>query len=300
MLSIIIPTLNEEKYLSRLLDSIEQQSYSDYEVIIADANSTDRTQEIAKRFGAKIVSGGMPAVGRNAGAQVACGEFLLFLDADVVTSPDFFKNVYEEMQERYLDLATCEIVPDSDNEIDKLLHGLTNLFIQVSQYTNPHAPGFCILVTKRLFERIQGFDESLTMAEDHDFVKRASQFRPLRVLNSASINASVRRLEKEGRISLARKYIKVELYRMFIGEPQKNIIDYEFGDFSKEESEDILKWTQRTSKKIKNLKENITSFSLKYKLPEDYLTDNYKKVLSNLTDNFEKIKNSLPNILRPK
>ena len=83
ILSIIIPTYNEEEYLPVLLDSIKKQNFEDYEVIIADANSTDKTREIASEYGCIITEGGMPAVGRNNGAKIAKGEYLLFLDSDL-------------------------------------------------------------------------------------------------------------------------------------------------------------------------------------------------------------------------
>ena len=51
MISIIIPTLNEERYLPNLLESIKYQEYEDSEIIIADKNSKDGTKDIAKRFG---------------------------------------------------------------------------------------------------------------------------------------------------------------------------------------------------------------------------------------------------------
>lgn len=76
--SIVIPTYNEEEYLPKLLESIKMQSYDDYEIIVADANSNDRTREIAEEYGCIVVDGGLPAVGRNNGAKVAKGEIILF------------------------------------------------------------------------------------------------------------------------------------------------------------------------------------------------------------------------------
>ena len=65
MLSIIIPTLNEEKYLPLLLEAIKKQKVDgNLEIIVADAGSQDRTIEIARDFGCKIVPGGLPARGR--------------------------------------------------------------------------------------------------------------------------------------------------------------------------------------------------------------------------------------------
>ena len=83
ILSIIIPTYNEEDYLPVLLDSIKEQNFDDYEVLVADANSKDRTREIAEEYGCIVVDGGLPAVGRNNGAKVAKGDILLFLDSDL-------------------------------------------------------------------------------------------------------------------------------------------------------------------------------------------------------------------------
>lgn len=233
--SIIIPTLNEEVLLPNLLADLQTQTFQDFEVIVADAGSRDRTVELAGGLGARVVPGGMPAVGRNRGAQAAGGNFLVFLDADTRVAPDFLQNVHAELEERFLDLATCEMEPISQNPLDGLLHDFTNLAIKIGQFADPHAPGFCIIISRRLFKRVGGFNELLKLAEDHDLVKRASQFRPLRVLNSARVQVSVRRLEKEGRVKLISKYVAVELYRILLGEIKTDIFKYEFGNFSIEE-----------------------------------------------------------------
>ncbi|HII68481.1 TPA: glycosyltransferase, partial [Candidatus Woesearchaeota archaeon] len=231
MISIIIPTLNEEKYLPLLLKSIKKQDFSDYEVIVADAGSKDATRRIAREFGAKVVKGGIPAAGRNAGAKAAKGEFLFFLDADVVIPRHFLKNAYREMQERYLDLATCELKPLSSLLIDKVLHELFNLGIKLSQLSDSHAPGPCTMVTRRLFGRIDGFDTTIKVGEDLNFARRAGKFRPIRVLRSTYVEISVRRLDKEGRAELVRKYIQVELHRLFKGEVRHNLIEYEYANY---------------------------------------------------------------------
>lgn len=85
MLSIVIPTLNEEWYLGRLLDSIEEQDYEDYEIIVADSESEDDTVEKARSHGCRIVNVDKrgPGHGRNKGAEKAKGDKILFLDADV-------------------------------------------------------------------------------------------------------------------------------------------------------------------------------------------------------------------------
>ncbi|MCL2043882.1 MAG: glycosyltransferase [Treponema sp.] len=259
--SIIIPALNEEKLLPRLLESIKSQDFDDCEVIVADANSQDRTREIVAHYGCTIVDGGLPAVGRNAGAAAAQGDFLFFLDADVVLPKGFIRNVYEEMQERYIDLATCEIRPLSDYRLDRVLHRMINLAVLLSLRIDPKAFGFCIFITKRLFHRVGGFDETIFVAEDNDLVKRASLIRPLHYLNSAHILVSIRRFEKEGRFSYFNKGIKLNLYRTFRGEIRSDeVVQYEFGNYEKpEEKEDtiFLDWLEERLLKVEEKSRNF-------------------------------------------
>lgn len=252
--SIVVPTLNEAILLPNLLADLQSQTFKDFETIIADAGSQDGTPELALLAGVRLVPGGMPAVGRNRGAEAAQGEFLVFLDADTRVQPDFLEKASAELEDRFLDLATCEIVPLSSSVLDGVLHDFANLAIKVGQFTEPHAPGFCIIISRRLFRRIGGFDETLKMAEDHELVKRASQHRPLRVLNNAQVQVSVRRLEKEGRTRLISKYVAVELYRALFGEIQTEIFEYQFGNFTAEEQARLDASLSRSQKQLSHLR----------------------------------------------
>jgi glycosyltransferase involved in cell wall biosynthesis len=227
--SVIIPTLNESALLPGLLDRLDGQTFRDFEVIVADAGSKDGTREICRSRGVILTEGGMPAVGRNAGAAVAKGDRLFFFDADVMPPPDFLEKALEEMTSEGIRLATCWFEPDSDNPLDQLLFELANHFVKLSLKTDPHAGGFAIFVDRDLFERVGGFDETLKLAEDHDFVKRAARYAPLHMLESTQIRMSVRRLVKDGRFSYSAKCIQVELHRLFKGEITEDIVDYQFG-----------------------------------------------------------------------
>ncbi len=206
----------------------------------------------------------MPGTGRNNGARVARGEFLFFIDADIILPKNFLGKVYNEMQKRYLDLATCQFKPISKILFDKVACDFVNLLIKISQFSIPHAPGFSIFVSKRLFDRVGGFDESIKIAEDHDFVKRASKYRPMRVIESTHVKMSVRRLEKEGRINLVRKYFYIELYRLLRGEAKREIVNYEFGNFSKKEEAVFEKEVKKIEKKLKIVGKNYDKFFKKY------------------------------------
>lgn len=80
--SLVIPALNEAHHLAELLPQLRQQSVPAHEIILADAGSLDATREVARAHGASVVPGGRPAQGRNSGAAVADGEWLVFVDAD--------------------------------------------------------------------------------------------------------------------------------------------------------------------------------------------------------------------------
>jgi len=231
MLSIIIPTLNEEKYLPLLLDSIKKQDFKDYEMIVADARSKDNTVKIAKSYGCKVVKGGLPPVARNNGAKSTKGDLLLFLDADVIIGKDFLRETVSEFYRRNLGAATCYYRPIKGKRVDKAIAFVANRWIQLNQYTNPNAAGFCIFSKKEIHEKIKGFNENLRLSEDHDYVKRVSKLSRFRVLKSRKINVSMRRFDKEGRLQLIKKYILILLHGWFKGEIKDNKIEYQFGDY---------------------------------------------------------------------
>jgi len=174
-LSVIIPTLNEIAYLPQLLDALAKQTRLPDEIIVADAGSKDGTAELAQSRGVRFVHGGMPAVGRNAGARAAKGDLLLFLDADVLPPPEFIERVLEEFERKKYDVATCFIASINGNPLDGMICVGTNLYFQIIQPVSPHAPGFCILSKRTAHEKMGGFDESLTLSEDIDYARRAKK-----------------------------------------------------------------------------------------------------------------------------
>jgi glycosyltransferase involved in cell wall biosynthesis len=254
-ISIVIPTLNESEYLPKLLGSIKSQTFTDYEVIVADAGSKDGTVEAAEKAGALVVAGGMPGVGRNRGARVANGDIIFFFDADVLLPETFLENAYNEMQAKSIDLATCEFWPQSEYRLDKLMFQFSNLIVKLNAAINPRAAGFCIFVTRRLFRQVGGFDETLKLAEDHDFVERAAKFRPLRVLDSTNMTVSIRRLTKEGRFSLLEKYFQVEWHLLTKGKVREDIVEYEFGNFDNEEAQTAKKALDDFEQRILKMEE---------------------------------------------
>ena len=228
-LSIIIPTFNEEKYLLLLLKSIKRQKFSDYEIIVADAGSKDKTKEIAREYNCKIISGGLPAKGRNNGARASQGNLLLFLDADVILPQSFFEKSLNEFKKRKLKIASFFLMPQEKSKLARFFFKLFyNLPILVMEKILAHA-AMGILIDKGVFEKIQGFDESIKLAEDHDLARRAKKIGKYGILRSSKIFVSIRRFKKEGWLKTYLKFFLCELHMIFIGPVRSDIFKYKLG-----------------------------------------------------------------------
>ncbi|MFT4343369.1 MAG: glycosyltransferase [Candidatus Woesearchaeota archaeon] len=233
LVSIIIITKNEEKNLPHLLNDIKKQDYAPLEIILSDAKSTDKTRLIAKRNKCIIVEGGMPSVGRNSGAKKAKGEILLFLDADVRLPSAFLKQNIQEFKARNLGCAGCYVKPLGNNSIDKLFHYILNMYMCLVQRIYPHMPGFCIFATKKVHNAIKGFDPTIKLSEDSNYIMKAGRISSFRMLSSQKIHASVRRFHKEGYLKAGFKYILVQPYRLLFGEIRSDIFNYKFDHYNK-------------------------------------------------------------------
>lgn len=226
MISIVIPTLNEENYLPKLLDSIKRQTYKDYEIIVADANSNDKTRAVAKRYGCRVVSGGMPAVGRNNGAKAAKGDILLFLDADSIVGKDFLKDSLKDIQSRKLDVAGSYLYPLSERLIDGIFLDIFNVWTCLTQFFYPNACGSGIFCKKWLHKKINGFDETIKLSEDMDYVKRCGKHGKFRLVKSTRVIYAMRRYDNEGRFKVGFKLLLSAFYRIFFGEIRSDIFRY--------------------------------------------------------------------------
>jgi glycosyltransferase involved in cell wall biosynthesis len=228
LVSIIIPTLNEEKYIGRVLESIKAQNFP-CEIIIGDGGSTDKTLEIAKRYGAIIIrkdkntrkAKNDGARARNDGAKIAKAEMLLSLDADVILDTGFLKSCYDEIKKKKLDVATCYSLPDTEDLRHIINYEIANSWIFLLKKIKPYAQ-LCIFCSKKVDDLIGGYDEDITFGDDSNYVCRASKVGKFGILDKY-IRTSARRFAKEGNIKSTLKYAYLNLYRLLIGEIKKDI-----------------------------------------------------------------------------
>lgn len=233
--SVVIPAFNEERLLPRLLESLLNQSFKDFEVILVDAQSTDKTCNEARRYLKRLPITILTTIeknvsaSRNYGASHAKGNYFFFIDADNYIHPAFLKDVSKLVENGY-QMVVPSIVPDSRNFIYKIAYKLANFLVFVGTKVNlSFSTGGNMVIEKKVFNELNGFDKSIFVGEDHDIVERARKkgfkvvFTP-----SSKVVFSVRRLEKEGGAVLL-KYFFSTLYIVFFGKMTRKMYNYEMG-----------------------------------------------------------------------
>jgi len=186
MISFIIPTLNEEKVIEKTLQNLKKYT-GEYEIIVSDGLSTDKTAEIARKYTDKVLvdmSGAKQTIarGRNTGASFAKGEFFIFLDADVEI-PDldrFIEKVTETFRARPSVLAqTCfyRVFPEMATFADRIIFKMLGYeFMLADNVLGAGVTGGELMVVRAdTFKRVGGFDETLIAAEDCDLFSRLAK-----------------------------------------------------------------------------------------------------------------------------
>ena len=183
MVSIIIPAYNEEKYIARCLDSVCHQSD---DVIVVINGSTDNTFNIAKMYPVKIkvLHEANVSKARNHGASLAKYDSLLFLDADTVLSDCFVSRIDTK-------LGSARSVPIQKNIIFKTWCYTKYLCHKYNIY---HGQSGCLIVDKKIFNKVKGYNENLKVREDKTLINHCEKYVPYKVHNE-TLQLDMRRYE---------------------------------------------------------------------------------------------------------
>lgn len=135
--SIIVPVYQAERYLERLINSILAQDYKQYEMILVDDGSTDRSGNICDEFSKRYPqiktihkkNGGVSSA-RNEGIRNSRGEYILFADADDYYDSSFLKDISHILEEKPKDICVCGYYRDTDKEQEKILSELNGIYTQ--------------------------------------------------------------------------------------------------------------------------------------------------------------------------
>jgi glycosyltransferase involved in cell wall biosynthesis len=184
-LTIVIPAKNEAQMLPRLLRSLTMQDYegmAETRVIVADAGSSDGTVEVALSFCdrllVEVIEGGLPSVGRNAGARAATTPYVLFLDADVeLSEPTLLRRALWRMRRRRLHLVTTNIACREGSFFDDALYMGNNFMQRIGAVLKPFATGMFMLFDREAFWEMGGFNERALFAEDYLLSKKVARTR---------------------------------------------------------------------------------------------------------------------------
>ncbi len=236
-ISIVIPTYNEELYLPLLLADLAEQTAKNFEVIIADGKSTDKTKEKVLAFEKKLQLTFLTSpkqqvsAQRNYGAHHAKGTYIIFLDADMRVKENFIEKLLETVATSKRLLFIPAHIPDSEYAHDELLYKVQTFFIELSHHTKkPFTYGPTVLFLKWFFDHVGGYDESVVFAEDQEIIQRARENGVIaQLLPDIEVYFSTRRYENEGRLNVMRKYLQASVILLTEGKIDKEIFEYEMG-----------------------------------------------------------------------
>lgn len=205
-LSVIIPAYNEEKNLPKIIGALRNQTRKDFEIIVIDNNSKDKTFNIAKKLSDKVYKcreqGLSPA--RNYGAKMAKTEVIAFLDADTIPSPRWAETILESFEkDKNLSAISGINVYEHDNLFKWLIINLfSNIFFYLCKilvfFGQPKVIAPNIAIKKDILMNVGGFDD--VIGEDHYLSLKLKKLGNVkcRIDRLMKLECSSRRMRKLG------------------------------------------------------------------------------------------------------
>ncbi|MFH8120137.1 MAG: glycosyltransferase, partial [Candidatus Aenigmatarchaeota archaeon] len=172
MISVVIPARNEEKNIGDLLKSIRKNNFKNYEIIVVDGKSKDRTREIARSYNCRVIVQRKLGVSnaRNLGWKNAKGNIIVFLEADHIVNKNFLKEIYKTFKDKKVKCARPVVIPIKNNWIQKALA------VQIELATRRQkAWEFPTIFRKEVLKEVGGYDESINFAEDRELPQRVKK-----------------------------------------------------------------------------------------------------------------------------
>jgi len=183
-------------------------------VLVADANSTDRTREVVysfrDRLNVSVIPGGMPSVGRNQGAAQADTPYVLFVDADIeLADGSLIRRCVEKAQAKRLHCVTTNVICRGGNWIDRLLYAGIDMFQYLSYLHRPFATGMFMLFDREKFWQLGGFHEQIHFAEDYKLSQQVH--RKHFAIVRGGVYTTNRRFQKMGHLPVGWLFLKTAM-----------------------------------------------------------------------------------------
>jgi glycosyltransferase involved in cell wall biosynthesis len=184
IISVIIPAYNAQEYVIETLESLESQTFKDFEVIIINDGSKDNTSILINKFINKKtldiriieqINSGV-SIARNCGIDIASGDYVVFLDADDLLHPSYLSILYKTLTKQQVDVVICNFTRKQNFREIKILENnlvkinqvdLFNLFfLKSKQYIFP-----CFLYSRRIINQFElRFTNGIKYGEDLEFI----------------------------------------------------------------------------------------------------------------------------------
>ena len=211
-LSVVVPAYNEEKLLAGSLAAISSAAGAfggDWELVVCDNNSTDRTAEIARAAGAKVVFEAHNQISRarNRGASVATGDWLVFVDADSTPTRGLFADLKQVIESERVIGGGSTISADSEAASFRFAVQSWNFISRTMRW----AAGAFVYCEAEAFRAVGGFSEELYASEELDLSQKLKrlgreQGREFRILHRHPLHSSDRKLRLYGWAELGRAF----------------------------------------------------------------------------------------------
>jgi glycosyltransferase involved in cell wall biosynthesis len=240
MISVIVPTYNEEKNIERCLKSLNEQTVprESYEIIIVDGESKDRTIEIAEKYADKVIQQMSEGVGgaRNDGVKIAHGEIIATTDADCIPISEWLEEIQTDFNERDVVAATGVLEPFDFADMSwyhiriyKILFNLSNILLYLlAKVGYFHLCGANSAFRRDAFLDVDGYID-LAYSDDVEIYKRIRNKGKIVMNKKMKINYSIRRIKKIGLINYMYLITKNDFMTMVLGmKPTK-------GNYAKQE-----------------------------------------------------------------
>lgn len=215
LFSIIVPTWNEAPWLPQLLQRFSALK-SVVEIVVADNSSDDGTAAIARKAGCRVVTGGSPAEGRNAGARAASSDLLVFCDADAVFSDRALEAVVRAFEHGETAAIHFRLEPLGPRPFVRFCYRFMAGYFRFLQSVGiAQGVGTFFAVRASAFHAVGGFRTDLIAGEDADFFRRLGGIGNVKFDYDVTVATSSRRFDVEQPLLFAAKTCFWGLLRLF-------------------------------------------------------------------------------------
>lgn len=199
LVSVIIPTFNREKLIERSINSVLNQTYKNFELIVVDDCSTDNTENVVKKYNderihyIKLEKNSGACKARNVGIENAKGEYIAFQDSDDVWHKDKLEVQLEQMKKNNAEVSFCNMMQHKLNskECREIPQNCPEGFIEYrTLLIKSIVSTQCLMAKKRCFDKIK-FDLSLPRLQDWDIILELSKKYKIFHINCALVDMYV-------------------------------------------------------------------------------------------------------------